>query len=123
MHRQRRFRGSSMAVVRRGTRGMKDLDPAVRSETARAMLDVRYMTTPMFEQKCEYPPCTTIITGYDRRGKRKKYCSKKHTTANCRLRQREQGIRRVMRDGVSRIINDQYADATSSDARQSDRGG
>jgi hypothetical protein len=86
-----------MRIVPLGSRGMKDDDPDVRSETARAMLDVRYATTPMFSAQCAFPPCLIMFDGYDRNGKRRLYCSPAHNTAACRYRQRQRGVHRAHR--------------------------
>jgi hypothetical protein len=91
------------AIVPTGSRGMKDPDPRVRAETARAMLAVRYATTPTVMRECAYPPCRETFMAYDRGGKRKTYCSPAHTTAMCRLRARQAGIpRRPNRKKVAR---------------------
>lgn len=93
-------RGIDMAVVvPSGSRGMKDPDPDVRTATAQAMLAQRYAVTPKFQAKCGFPPCTTIVEGYQRGGKRRKYCSPAHNTAACRYRQRQNGLFRVSRGG------------------------
>ena len=94
-----------MSVVPVNSRGMKDEDPEVRAATSRAMLAARYAVTPKFTAKCAYPPCPEIIEGYDRNGKRRKFCSPSHNTADCRRRQREQGYRRVTIDGTVRLMH------------------
>jgi len=96
---------TTMTVVPINSRGMKDDDPEVRAATSRAMLAARYAVTPKFTAKCAYPPCQEIIEGYDRNGKRRKFCSPSHNTADCRRRQREQGYRRVTIDGVVRLMH------------------
>jgi len=92
-------------IVPLGSRGMKDSSGEVRSATARAMLAARYANTPKFKAKCGYPPCPVMIEGYQRGGKRKKYCSAAHNTAACRLRQSELGIGRTVVDGKMRTVN------------------
>jgi hypothetical protein len=98
-------RKDTMTVVPTGSRGMKDDNPEVRAATSRAMLAERYAHTPKFTAKCAYPPCPLMIEGYDRNGKRRKFCSPTHNTADCRRRQRERGLRRVTIDGVVRLMH------------------
>lgn len=98
-------REDTMTIVPAHSRGMKDENPEVRSMTSRAMLAERYAHTPKFRAKCAYPPCQTVIEGYDRNGKRRKFCTAAHNTADCRRRQREQGIRRVTIGGVVRMMH------------------
>jgi hypothetical protein len=97
-------------VVPRGTKGMRDANPEVRTATAKQMLHVRYSTLPMFEATCAYPPCDERFIGYERAGKRKLYCSGKCTVAMVRLRQRQRGMRRVWRDGAVRLEYDSTLD-------------
>jgi hypothetical protein len=98
-------REDTMTVVPVNSRGMKDPNPEVRAATSRAMLAERYAHTPKFRAKCAYPPCNRIIEGYDRNGKRRKFCSPTHNTADCRRRQRELGYRRVTINGEVRLLH------------------
>jgi len=75
---------------------MRDVDAEVRAETARSMLDVRYIVTETFEAECAYPPCPNRFVSHETTSpKRRLYCSRKCSTAMCRLRQKQQGIRRT----------------------------